>query len=67
MPVLSQNVPGLPLFHGLPPSMPVWMSHGDRIVETSPGLRAPRLHGKLPHSPLPVTTRACWEFSSIPR
>ncbi len=35
--VLSQNVPGLPLFHGLPPSMPVWMSHGDRIVEPPPG------------------------------
>jgi GMP synthase (glutamine-hydrolysing) len=35
--VLSQNVPDLPLFHDTPPSMPVWMSHGDRIVKPPPG------------------------------
>ena len=25
---------------GLPPSMPVWMSHGDRVVELPPGFRS---------------------------
>ena len=34
---LHQNAPDLPLFHGLPASMPVWMSHGDQIVEPPPG------------------------------
>ena len=34
---LHQNTPDLPLFHGLPASMPVWMSHGDQIVEPPPG------------------------------
>ncbi len=29
-----------PLFEGLPASMPVWMSHGDRIVELPPGFRS---------------------------
>ena len=28
------------IFHGLPPSMPVWMSHGDRVVDLPPGFRA---------------------------
>jgi GMP synthase (glutamine-hydrolysing) len=28
------------LFEGLPPSIPVWMSHGDRITELPPGFRA---------------------------
>src|SRR2546428_4215166 len=28
------------LFDGLPPSIPVWMSHGDRITELPPGFRA---------------------------
>ena len=28
------------LFEGLPPAMPVWMSHGDRITELPPGFRA---------------------------
>ncbi len=26
-----------PLFHGLPPSFPVWMSHGDRVESLPPG------------------------------
>ena len=26
-----------PIFDGLPPSMPVWMSHGDRITQLPPG------------------------------
>ena len=29
-----------PLHTGLPPSIPVWMSHGDRITELPPGFRA---------------------------
>jgi GMP synthase (glutamine-hydrolysing) len=29
-----------PLFTGLPASMPVWMSHGDQIVEMPPGFKA---------------------------
>jgi GMP synthase (glutamine-hydrolysing) len=28
------------LFDGLPPAIPVWMSHGDRITELPPGFRA---------------------------
>ncbi|MDP2948155.1 MAG: glutamine-hydrolyzing GMP synthase [Chloroflexota bacterium] len=29
-----------PIFEGLPPSMPVWMSHGDRVVDLPPGFRS---------------------------
>ncbi len=29
-----------PLFSGLPASLPVWMSHGDRIAELPPGFKA---------------------------
>jgi GMP synthase (glutamine-hydrolysing) len=29
-----------PLFSGLPASLPVWMSHGDRITEMPPGFRS---------------------------
>jgi GMP synthase (glutamine-hydrolysing) len=29
-----------PLFTGLPSSLPVWMSHGDQLVEMPPGFRA---------------------------
>lgn len=29
-----------PLFHGLPPSFPVWMSHGDRVESLPPGFSA---------------------------
>jgi GMP synthase (glutamine-hydrolysing) len=32
--------PHTSLFDGLPPAMPVWMSHGDRITELPPGFRA---------------------------
>jgi GMP synthase (glutamine-hydrolysing) len=28
------------IFDGLPPSMPVWMSHGDRIVQMPPGFHS---------------------------
>ena len=29
-----------PLFDGLPQTMPVWMSHGDRVTELPPGFRS---------------------------
>ena len=35
--VLRQSAPDQSLFKGLPASMPVWMSHGDQIVEQPPG------------------------------
>ena len=35
--VLHQNVSDSPIFADLPTSMPVWMSHGDRIEELPPG------------------------------
>ncbi len=38
--VLHQNSVSTPLFDGLPPEMPVWMSHGDRIEEMPPGFTA---------------------------
>ena len=38
--VLHQNARSEPLFSDLPPSMPVWMSHGDQISEVPPGFSA---------------------------
>ena len=38
--VLSQSTPDHPLFRGLPSSMPVWMSHGDRIVAPPEGFES---------------------------
>ena len=38
--VLHQNASDAPIFHGLPPSIPVWMSHGDQIAEPPPGFAA---------------------------
>ena len=35
--VLHQNISESPIFANLPTSMPVWMSHGDRIEEAPPG------------------------------
>ena len=39
--ILHQNGAGdgsdIPLFHGMPPSFPVWMSHGDRVESLPPG------------------------------
>ena len=35
--VLHQSAAGSPIFDGLPPSMTVWMSHGDEVVEIPPG------------------------------
>ena len=35
--VLHQNAQDERFFHGLPPSIPVWMSHGDQILEPPPG------------------------------
>jgi GMP synthase (glutamine-hydrolysing) len=38
--VLHQNASDHPIFHDLPSSMPVWMSHGDQVQELPPGFRA---------------------------
>ncbi len=38
--VLHVGAPESPLFAGLPPSMPVWMSHGDQITQVPPGFQA---------------------------
>ena len=38
--VLHQNAQDSPIFDGLPPEIPVWMSHGDRIEELPPGFRS---------------------------
>lgn len=38
--ILRQNKPDIPLFRGLPPEMPVWMSHGDQVLELPPGMEA---------------------------
>ncbi len=38
--VITLSDPGHPLLDGLPASLPVWMSHGDRIVELPPGFRS---------------------------
>ncbi len=35
--VLYQSIPDSELFHDMPNSMPVWMSHGDQIIELPPG------------------------------
>ena len=35
--VLHQNGSDSPLFHGMPPSFQVWMSHGDKITDLPPG------------------------------
>jgi GMP synthase (glutamine-hydrolysing) len=38
------------LFRGLPPSFPVWMSHGDRIVQLPPGFRSLAYSGASPYA-----------------
>ena len=40
-----------PLFDGLPRSMPVWMSHGDRITQLPPGFHVARLLRQLAATP----------------
>ena len=37
--VINQNVALSPIFANLPPSMPVWMSHGDQIETLPPGFQ----------------------------
>ena len=39
-----------PLFTGLPSSLPVWMSHGDQIVEMPPGFSALAYTENLPNA-----------------
>jgi GMP synthase (glutamine-hydrolysing) len=38
--VVTHTADDTPLFAGLPASVPVWMSHGDRIVQLPPGFHA---------------------------
>ena len=38
--VVNIGDPSSPLLAGLPASMPVWMSHGDHVVELPPGFRS---------------------------
>ncbi len=38
--IIHQDARDAPIFEGLPPSMPVWMSHADRVVELPPGFRS---------------------------
>jgi len=38
--VLHQNSTDEPLLHGLPSTIPVWMSHADQITELPPGFKA---------------------------
>ncbi len=49
--VLHQNTPDHPLFNGLPPSLPVWMSHGDHVATAPPGFRS---LGYTENSPIAV-------------
>jgi GMP synthase (glutamine-hydrolysing) len=49
--VLYQNTPDHPLFHGLPPSLPVWMSHGDHVAKAPPGFSS---LGYTENSPIAV-------------
>jgi GMP synthase (glutamine-hydrolysing) len=37
--ILHQAASPSPLFDGLPASMPVWMSHGDRVTDLPPGFQ----------------------------
>ncbi|MBE9514576.1 MAG: glutamine-hydrolyzing GMP synthase [Chloroflexi bacterium] len=38
--ILHLSAEDCPLFSGLPSSFPVWMSHGDQVMELPPGFRA---------------------------
>ena len=38
--ILHISTEDCPLFAGLPTSLPVWMSHGDQIIEMPPGFKA---------------------------
>ena len=49
--VVYQNDSSVSIFRGLPPSMPVWMSHGDRILEAPPGFSS---LGYTDNSPIAV-------------
>jgi GMP synthase (glutamine-hydrolysing) len=37
--ILHISAEGCPLFAGLPSSLPVWMSHGDQVIELPPGFK----------------------------
>ncbi len=38
--LIHQNTPEYALFENIPSSMPVWMSHGDKILESPPGFES---------------------------
>ena len=38
------------LFHGLPQSLPVWMSHGDRVADLPPGFASLAVTENSPHA-----------------
>jgi GMP synthase (glutamine-hydrolysing) len=38
--ILHISAEDCPLFAGLPSSLPVWMSHGDQVIELPPGFKA---------------------------
>ena len=46
--VLHQDAPGHPLFQNLPNSLPVWMSHGDQVLELPQGFRPMAYTGNSP-------------------
>ncbi|MBI2936029.1 MAG: glutamine-hydrolyzing GMP synthase, partial [Chloroflexi bacterium] len=49
--VLYQNSPQHPIFKGLPSSLPVWMSHGDQVLDMPPGFSS---LGYTDNSPIAV-------------
>jgi len=53
--VISFSEANGPLQRDLPPSMPVWMSHGDKVVELPPGFRA---IAQSEHSPVAIMADA---------
>jgi GMP synthase (glutamine-hydrolysing) len=53
--ILHQGDVESPIFAGLPPSMPVWMSHGDQIVSMPPGFA---ILGYTENSPVAVIGNA---------
>jgi GMP synthase (glutamine-hydrolysing) len=48
--VIEVIEPDHPLFAGLPAQMPVWMSHGDHVVDLPPGFRALARSANSPHA-----------------
>ena len=64
--MVHQNTHHHPLFTNLPPSLPVWMSHGDQDSRAAPRLPEPRVYGEQPGGGDGQRGRAWWGCSSIP-